>query len=201
MNTVVEPTTSTEPTEPTPETEPTTTESDSTLLTGGERDEPEFAPYTVEDIQLPEGGELDETLANGFLEVANELQLPRESMDKLVTLHNEAMARASDAISEVYNTMQEQWREEARTDPVIGGEKLGSVLAGVKEMIKEVSGEDLDSVLSAFDLTGAGNNPAIIKFLHRLAEGYKEGKAVTGQPAGDQPLSLAERMYPNQGKT
>jgi len=51
-----------------------------------------------------------------------------------------------------------------------------------------------------FDLTGAGNNVHVIKFLAKIAADLGEPGPVSGRP-GAPAKDAAAILYPNQGKT
>lgn len=67
-------------------------------------------------------------------------------------------------------------------------------------MLREF-GKDNPDLLSALDYTGAGNHPAIVKFLFNIADAVKEGGyAVTGKNSNaGKPKTKAGTLYDNQG--
>lgn len=186
---------------------PSSTDEDKSLITDpdgektvGKEGATEYTPLKAEDLTIPEGMEVDQEGMDGFLNLVNEHQLPREAVDQLVALQADVMGRAADALSEAYDTMLSQWREEAKSHPDFGGDKLNPTLGKINAMIREEAGEQAQEIFQALDLTGAGNHPAIIGFLSKLAAKYAEGTPTVGQPGMLNEASLAERMFPNQGK-
>ncbi len=192
--------TSSEPTqEPTPETK---------TLVSPEPTSESPTPLTSESIKLPEGFEAGDTLPK-FVDVFNNSELASDAKAQaLIDLHVDLMKQASEKGSQLWATTQENWAKEAKEDPVIGGEKLEPTLGNISKMIDAYAkGPDgkPDPVFArelreVMDVTGAGNNPRVIRFLNNLAlDLVKEGGPVpAGIPAvGDR--SAAQVLYPNQG--
>lgn len=176
--------------------EPETTEK-TTEETAAE-EKPEFVPLTSEALKFPEEGFIvDEALRDGFLELVNNQEMsPADRAQGLVDLHLKAVQQASEKSSEGFAATQLQWREQAQADPEIGGDKLDGVLATVSKAINQFGSPELRE---AMDLTGAGNHPAVIKFLHKMAKHFEEGTPVSGGAAsGGQ--TLADKMFPSMTK-
>lgn len=158
----------------------------------------EFKPLKLEDIKVPDGLELDKDLASGFIEVVNKYKLAPEVQQALIELQSKSQQALSGKDSENWNATQSQWEKDARADPVFGGAKFDATMADVGKFM-EAYGDD--EARAAFDLTGAGNHPAIIRMLAKAAAVIKEaGPVPSGQP-GNPPKEPAEILYPNQGKT
>lgn len=157
---------------------------------------PEFVPYTDEglQIQLPEGATLDGDLKKGFVSIANELKLPKEAVDKFVSLQTESVKRAIEKQAADWNAVQEDWRKQVETHPKFGGEKLAPALGKISEFINTNS-SDPNGFRKAIDDTGLGNHPLVVELLLRAAETVSEGKPTQGNPAGG-PRDLASALYP-----
>jgi hypothetical protein len=178
--------------EPTPEPEPKPKEGDP---------EPEptpVEPLTVEQLTLPEGFELQPELSNKFIEILNDSELsPQDRANALLALHSETLTTASEAGSKAWDDMQTEWKDAAKADPDIGGAKLQPTLTNIGKLLDEFGDKEVRDV---FDLTGAGNNVHMIKFLNKIADKLTEGNFFTaGNPAGggDDPNAAARRMFPS----
>lgn len=159
--------------------------------------EPEAAvPLTVEDLVIPEGYELVPELATEFLEIFNREMDPKDRVNALVGLHTKAIQEASEASSKLFEDTQTEWKEEVKADPEIGGAELQPTLTNVQKLMDEFGTQELKDV---FNLTGAGNNIHMIKFLNIIADKLTEGKFFkAGSPAGaDDPDAAASRMFPS----
>lgn len=158
---------------------------------------PAFEALTPESFKLPEGFETDEETTKGFLDIMNDEKLTRaELAQKLVDYQAGLMTKMSEAGAKLFADQQEEWQNAARADPDIGGEKLAPALGQIAGLLDKYGSPELRTV---FDVTGAGNNPLMIKFLSKIAADLSEGGPVLGAPPVSQ-ASLAERMYPSMKK-
>lgn len=111
--------------------------------------------------------------------------------------------------------MNAEWQKEIKGDPAIGGDKLAATVQAVSRAFDHVctgytradgtevpAKQEIAELKAALDLTGAGNNPAIVRAMHRFAvrlmEPGADGRSgvVTGSAVPNQP-SIAARMYPS----
>lgn len=154
-------------------------------------------PLTLEQIKFPEGFTVDEDASKGFLEVMNDDKLTgAERAQKLVDLQTGLMQKMAEANYAEWTAMQTQWQDEVRADPDIGGDKLEPALGEISKLVDRYGSPELRQ---AFDLTGAGNNRHVIKFLHKIAKDLGEGGPVLGAPSQSKD-SLADRLYPSMKK-
>ncbi len=152
--------------------------------------------FDAKALVLPEGAQLDEATIGKFSELAKETGLSQEGAQKLFDLHQETIKAATEASTRLWSETQTQWVNEVKADKDIGGDKLPGV--------QQVIGKILDNpefaatgVKEAFNLTGAGNNPAILKTFYNMARALTEGQHVAGNPARNMPASAADAIYPH----
>jgi hypothetical protein len=93
----------------------------------------------------------------------------------------------------------QKWIDEVTKDPVYGGDKLDENLSKVSTLINEFAakngGDQVgQAVREAMDLTGAGNNPAIVKFLIWTCSQLSEGRPLGGGSANVE-VSRAQKLY------
>ena len=150
-------------------------------------------PLTFDQITLPEGVEIDNDLATRFIDILNNEATPQERAQALVDLQLETLRNASEANSQQWVATQEQWQNEVRTDPTIGGANLQPTLDRVNSLVTEYGTPALAEV---FALTGAGNHVEVIKFLNNLATQLTEGEPVKGVPANIAE-SAAQKLFPS----
>jgi hypothetical protein len=171
------------------------------------------APEAYTDFTAPEGYTLDKAAIDAFTPIAKELGLSQEQAQKLVGFHTAQMIEAAKAPAATYEATRTAWQAQVRADPdlakAVNGDKTG--LDAVKLDIGRALTAIGDPVLagefkSAMDLTGAGDHPAFVKTLWKLAQFATEGKHVTGtnpSPHGQQAPGTqakptpAAAMYPN----
>lgn len=205
------PPTKTEGTQPDPsKTTPTDTKADDkdkSLLNQGDKkpeDKP-AAPETYADFKAPEGFEIDKDAIAEALPIFKELGLTQDQAQSLVDFYAKTSQKAANAPVDYWKAQQETWRNEIKADPVIGG-RLDQVRAETSRMVDSVGEPKLAADFrEAMDLTGAGNNPAFIRFFHAMAKKFGEGTLVSGSgptkqgqaAPGAAPKSVASALYPN----
>ncbi len=134
-----------------------------------------------------------------FLSVMNDAAMsPQQRAQALIDLQASLTTKSSEAGSQAWNDQQAAWQAEIAADPVIGGANFDKTIAGIGSLLNRFGNAE---VRAAFDQTGAGNNPHIVRFLSTLVSQLKEpGPANPGAPVGAGPgKTLAERLYPTQG--
>jgi hypothetical protein len=100
----------------------------------------------------------------------------------------------------VWRDTQSEWKTQIKNHPEIGGSKLDGVKTSIARLIDGLGDPKLAADFrEAMVFTGAGNNPAVVVFMNRLAQRMTEGGHVAGQPAGSrgQRPTAAQAMYPN----
>lgn len=170
---------------------------------GEQKDGTTTEPAQYTDFKLPDGVQADEKLLGSFKDAAKEAGLSQEQAQKLVDMHSQAVQEASNANMQLWYDTQKEWQQAVIKDPEIGGKNFEPMKETIAKAIDLVGGEDAAKIRQAFDYTGAGNNPDIIRFLFRLGNAIGEGGSVGGgKPAAvEQPVSAAQRLYPNQSQT
>lgn len=155
------------------------------------------------DLKLPEGVKADDPLIATFTKDAKESGLSGEQVQKLVDKYAgklipaDEVKKSLDASANLWKSTQQQWQEAVKSDPEVGGPKLATNLASIAKVIDSIGGDAAKDIREAFNFTGAGNNPAIIRFLHRVATSLNvEGRTITGGgPANVRFSTAADRLY------
>ena len=170
------------------------TAADSTSPAG---DQPASEDITLDALSLPEGFDADSPLAGEFLEILNAFEPgdAKEVGNALLDMH----ARMTADTNERWLAMQDEWRQEIEADPKYGGTNLEPALGEVSKSITEFArlhGGDVaeNSLREAFEMTGAGNNPHVIKYLIWMTNQLSEGTPLSGQPAGGD-IPRADKLY------
>jgi hypothetical protein len=162
-------------------------------------DSASFTPVTADAIELPEGVELAEEPMNDFLELINNQEMGRDELAQglinlQVKLAQDAQDAATTAGQQLWDDTQNTWREQAQALPEIGGKALPKTLATIKSGLTAMGADD--ATFEAFDVTGAGNHPAIIKILHALTKDHVETPPVSGDGAAQKgKLTQAQIMF------
>lgn len=154
-------------------------------------------PFKPEELKLPDGFVIDETASKGFVELVNKHGIPRDGVAELVKLQSDLMKAASERGDAQRDELWNSWRNEVMADKEIGGDKLTQTQAGIGHLLTKYGDA---KTRAAFDLTGAGNHPDIIKFLAKMTADLTEPGTRPPPSHTTSEKSLADKMYPNQGK-
>lgn len=165
------------------------------------------APEKYEPFTLPEGLELDETVATEFTTIAKELNLPQDAAQRLVDFHIKTIQAAQDAPMQVWKDQQAEWTKAIVSDPKLGdGKDLKPEVSSRVAKLIDSLGPLAEPFRKAMDFTGTGNHPDFVRAFDALAQRMTEGNYVKGNgPAktGQQKPGTAERpsaaaaLYPN----
>lgn len=158
------------------------------------------------EFKAPEGYELDEKLIEKASATFKELGLTQAQAEKLVEMYNEKAMEAAEGPYKKFEEIRTGWRNEVLSDPVMGNgtELKPEVKATLGRAIDSMGAKEAAAFREAMELTGAADNPAVIRGLLALGKAVTEGRPVTGagpaktgQTAPGQSKSAAQAMYPN----
>lgn len=152
-------------------------------------------PIEYTDFTLPEGMELNAEKLGEFTKIAQDAKLPQEVAQKMVDLYSSELKAISDAPMKAWTELQNKWQDEVRNDPEIGGANLDKNLAATKAGLKNLLGEGADKFFEALNITGAGNNPEILRGLFKAAQPHAPASPVAGRPASGSK-SAGSTLYP-----
>lgn len=170
----------------------------------GEKGVPEKYEFTYPDGFTPDA-KLMETASAKF----KELGLTNDQAQSLMDTYVEQAKAAAEAPVNAYETLRQEWQKEAKTQH---GTKLETeIRPAVSRAIDSLGPELATQFREALNITGAGDNPAVINALFKLAQSVNEGSLVTGRgpsthgqnpSGGAKPANpgLAASMYPNLPK-
>lgn len=169
------------------------------------------APIALDNIKAPEGIDLKSPLAKEFIDLLNNKDLkPAERPQALVDLVGKLKQDYDDKAAQAWLDMNTQWQ--AELEKTYGGEaKLEEVASRIGTSIKAFSTDQTEQwkaagnqgnppsfekdLRQALTLTGAGNHPAIVKYLDWCASQVSEGTPLGGgTPPGGQKTP-ADRIY------
>jgi len=165
--------------------------------TTGEQPKPESEKPTPEPIEytdfvLPDGFEYDQAIAADFKSVAKELGLKQDQAQKLVDFY----AKQYQAQVQAFQKQIQDWAEQAKKDPVIGGADFDKNIGVAVKALDKFGTPELRQVL---DNTGLGNHPEVIKFFYNVGKAISEDGFIEGSRK-DAPKSAAEILYPSMIK-
>lgn len=143
---------------------------------------------------MPEGFTIDNDAMKTFLDVFNNSELtPTQRGQALIELQAGLSTKSEEARSQAWQEQRQAWVKSVSDDPELGGANLTNTLSSIGALMDRHGN---DEIRAAFDQTGAGDHPAIVKFLHSLSKLLVEAKPTAlGNPAPTTQLSLADRIY------
>ena len=148
-------------------------------------------PFSLSDLTIPEGLTLEE----GAPEVVQFLELTKglgkEGAQTFLDLHANFLQRASESYLARWETTQTEWQEQVRALPEFGGDALPATLANIAKVLDRYGDAE---VREAFAVTGAGNHPAMVRMMAKIARDLNEAPPVRGDNAPPSS-SRASRMY------
>lgn len=149
------------------------------------------------DLKLPEGFIPDETVLTSFKDFAKANSLTPEAAQSAVDMATGLLTTQAEGFAQAqataWKTVNEGWVAELKADPEWQGDKFNANIRTVGKALDEYGGPELRA---AFDLTGAGNHPAIVKAFFKMANALSEGTQVTANaPAPKGPRTPGQSLY------
>lgn len=156
---------------------------------------PEKYEYTV-----PEGV----TVPDGANELFKGMNLSNDQAQKFVDFYLAQAGKLSEAANESASAIRTSWQAQVKADPDIGP-RLPAVKQTIAAALDVIGDAKLAADFrTAMDFTGAGDNPAFVKTLYKLAQMVTEprrhvagGGPVPVKAPGQGPPSAAKALYPN----
>lgn len=149
-------------------------------------------PETYEAYKLPDGVQVDEALLGEFNTVAKELGLTQAQAQKLVDLQAKTAAAGEtgreEFLAQALKTQSDTWVNEIKNDPELGGAKFDATVSTAVKAISTFFGDDFRQLLND---SGIGNNPALIRGMHKIGLAISEDKLVI--PGSDASVTEDKR--------
>jgi hypothetical protein len=160
------------------------------------------APEEYADFTMPEGTSLDEASATEFKGLAKELDLTQEQAQKLLSFGGDKIKALAEAPYKAWSETQTKWQAEVKADPEIGGTKFQDSVKAAALVFQPgesnpfvTNDADAQALREALNMTGAGNNPALVKLFVRMGNLLKEPGNLTGGPM-NKSKDFLNAMYP-----
>ena len=146
-------------------------------------------------INIPEGTEINQQVLDDFGTILNDTGTDlSQKAQLLVDLQLKVMEGADEAASVAWEQTHKLWRDQVKALPELGGANVNRTIANIKRGLMKVGATE--HTWEAFNVTGAGDHPEIVKVLHKLTAPLVEPEtpAVSQTPKGGD-LSQADRLY------
>jgi len=169
----------------------------------GAKPDAEVKPVEYTAFELPEGLSAENPALSAFREEAARLGLSQDQAQALVSKVGAQVADAAAAQMAAWTKMNTDWQAAVKADKEIGGDNFEPMRINVARLFDDfvgpVNSPERKALNQALLLTGAGNNPAIVKAFARVAAALGEGRPVTGSPARAS-ASTAQLLYPTHNQ-
>jgi hypothetical protein len=152
------------------------------------------APEKYEAFKLPDGFKLDDASMAEFMPVAKGLNLTQEQAQQLIDLQTKLVTKASTDADALWTKTLSDWKSAVMNDKDLGGPNLTATIAACGKAIDKFGGKELREAL---EYTGAGNHPAVIKFLAAVGKQISEDTLHVGNANANPEADLAKRLFPN----
>lgn len=154
---------------------------------------PPYTPLDMTAFKMPEGFAVDETSSTEFLKIVNDARLPAPVAQNMIELQAKYLHGAEEAANKQWEDTQTAWKEQIAKLPEIGGSNLAATEVAIAKVLDAHGSPELRQML---DITGAGNHPTMVVFLHKLSKLLNEDQLTTGRVDPGAQKTRAERMYP-----
>lgn len=145
------------------------------------------------EFKMPDDFKANPESLKPAIELFKEMRLPQEQAQKLVDLALSRERANAHAAWQAFVDRQETWVKEVKADPEIGGAKFDASLAALARAKDRLAVPGLDEALN---VTGAGDNPAVIKAFVRMGQLLSEDRFAPGQtPAPANQRAPSEVIY------
>lgn len=152
-------------------------------------------------LTLPDTITVNDEVLGQFKEFAATNGLSKEAAQTAIdmfagqlTAQGETFALAQKA---AWDTTITAWKTELAKVPEFAGERAAVAQATIGRAL-DIFGDQ--ATRDAFDLTGAGHHPAVIKFIHKMASALNEGNLIPGgNPSPKGPMTPGQALYGNEG--
>lgn len=146
------------------------------------------------DFDMPEGLELDKSLAEKFNPIMKEYGLTQEQAQGLASVMAEHVKAQGQGQQDAYSQQLESWATETKADKEIGGDKFDESVGLAQYAVDKIGTPELKTVLDNY---GIGNNPEVIRAFTRMGRLLKEDNVGSGQPTRTAP-DRETIMYPTK---
>lgn len=164
--------------------------------------EPPAAPVPVYEFKFPEGAEAPpaEEL-KPFTDLLGASRVPPEAGQQLLDLHLAEVQKYAERLSQhqdnVWKETRANWVNDLRQDPDLGGNRFQATVQVCGQLIEQFGGspEQKAELRQAFNATGMGDHPALVRFLHNIGVAMGEGRPVPASKPVPMVPRRADRRY------
>lgn len=158
------------------------------------------APIDYSSLKLEEGFTVAPETMTKFQEIAQKAGVTPEAAQEFLNLQTEWQKANSAETIALLQTQDREWAAELSRDPNFSGANETLVKTAIAKAIEEFGDP---AVFQTLDAYGLSNNPALVRFIGKMAQALGEGQPTApgaprlggGVEVSSQPL--AQRLYPS----
>lgn len=176
------------------ETQESTNQTDEKTSKGEEKanEKDETTEETRYELKLPENSQLKQEAVDSLVEYARANGLSQTQAQSLLEREAKQHEAFTQQSVEQLKQQSEVWVSELKDDDNFGGHNFDKNIAAAKLVVDKFGDDNLKQALNS---TGLGNHPGLVKMLAQIGHQFTSGSLVTGKPAGNKKVSIAERLY------
>lgn len=140
-------------------------------------------PDEVYELKAPEGS----LLKQGDVDAIKALKLPKDQSEAMLASHDAVLKRYAENQTKTVEATKAEWKKQAESDPVIGGEKFAENTVLASRGFQAIA--DKETVKFMED-SGLGNHPIAIRMFAKLGRMMAEDRIIPGT-AGNSPAKVA----------
>lgn len=140
-------------------------------------------------LVLPDVLQGNEENFSSFKKLAAELQLPAETVQKLMDWEASAATAGQKTAESVRADILQKWTEQSKQ---LFGPAYPQAIARALEAAERFGGPELRDLL---DVTGLGSHPAVVKTFHQISQQISEDVSVAGKLRHSTDKTFAEALY------
>lgn len=173
---------------------------------------PEPVRPTYEAFKLPDGIQVQEEQLSEFTNDLAEFELGardhvstqefgQKLLDKHIALVTEAVTnavkQATDGGKAAELAKHNEWREQTKKDPILGGNRLETTKADALKFVRMHGGTaaQQQEFIQLMNETGVGNHPAMIRMLAQAGKNMSEPRPLAASKPASKPENPIDKRY------
>jgi hypothetical protein len=160
------------------------------------KDEQPKVPEKYE-LKLPDGSPLDQKHIDKVAAFAKEKGLSNDAAQVILERESAAVQSFAETQRAALDARHNEWRQQAESDPVIGGEKLAETAELAKRALQRFGSEKLREEL---EVTRMGDHPEVLRMFAEIGRSMSNDKLILAgaQKGSADKTDHADVLYPKQ---
>lgn len=148
-------------------------------------------PKPIE-LKLPKDSLLDDKAVDRIKSLAKENNLSQEQAQLLLENESNALSTYDSAQKEKLTTLSNQWIDQSKADPEIGGKNFDESISLAQSAMKKFATE---AFIQNLNKTQLGNHPEMIRVFARIGRAMQSDKLVIGSNEPTDRKGISDLLY------